>query len=306
MASSLYELLKKDVPWSWGRPEAEAFSVLKEKLTTAPVLCLYDNRLPLKLACDASSYGIGAVLSYVYPDKSERPIAFASESFSTSERNYSQLDKEGLSVIFGITKFHQYLFGQKFILSTDNKALRYILDKTAAMPALAASRLVRWQLKLAVYDFDVEFNPTKTHANADMLSRLPIQDVSANEPINAIFETHINCLPITLRQLQAAIKEDRVLNEVVKFLSTGKWPTAHDVNNELRPYYMKRSELSLHDNVIMWGLRCSPIRFISGFLVEMPSSYPGIRIYVYFCIVFCLRHTSHLFTHYGNNMVSIG
>ena len=180
-------------------------------------------------------------------------------------------------MIFGITKFHQYLFGQKFILSTDNKALRYILDKTAAMPALAASRLVRWQLKLAAYDFDVEFKPTKTHANADMLSRLPIQDVSADEPINAIFETHINCLPITLRQLQEATKEDRVLNEVVKFLSTGIWPTAHDVNNELRPYYMKRGELSLHDNVIMWGLRVVlPLKFRARVLSDLHNGHPGI------------------------------
>ena len=187
-----------------------------------------------------------------------------------------KLDKEGLSVIFGITKFHQYLFGQKFILSTDNKALRYILDKTAAMPALAASGLVRWQLNLAAYDFDVEFKPTKTHANADMLSRLSIQDVSANEPINAIFETHINCLPITLRQLQEATEEDRVLNEVVRFLSTGIWPTAHDENDELRPYYMKRSELSLHDNVMCRLRVVLPLKFRARVLSGLHNGHPGI------------------------------
>ena len=77
-------------------------------------------------------------------------------------------------------------------------------------------------------------------------------------------------------QLQEATKEDRVLNEVVKFLSTGIWPTAHDVNNELRPYYMKRGELSLHDNV-MWGLRVVlPLKFRARVLSDLYNGHPGI------------------------------
>ena len=166
-------VLRKDT-WCWSGKEAEAFFNLKRKLTEAPVLCIYDKYLPIKLACDASSYGIGAVLSHVYPDQSERPMAFASRTLNVSDKNYSQLDKEGLGVIFGIKKFNQYLFGRKFVLSTDNQALKYMLDKTAALPPLAASRIVRWQLFLAAYDFDVECKPSKKHANADMLSRLPI------------------------------------------------------------------------------------------------------------------------------------
>ena len=64
--------------------------------------------------------------------------------------------------MFGIKKFHQYLFGRKFVLCTDNKTLSYLVNPHASIPALAAARLVRWTLTLAAYDFDVEFKTTTT------------------------------------------------------------------------------------------------------------------------------------------------
>ena len=69
---------------------------------------IFDQNLPLKLDCDASQYGLGAVLSHVYPDKSERPIAYASSTLNKHELNYSQIDKEGASIIFTLKKFSQY------------------------------------------------------------------------------------------------------------------------------------------------------------------------------------------------------
>ncbi len=81
----------------------------KEKLSSSTVLVHYDPSLPIKMVSDASAYGIGAVISHVYPDGSERPIAFASRTLSSSEQNYAQLEKEALSLIFGIKKFHQYI-----------------------------------------------------------------------------------------------------------------------------------------------------------------------------------------------------
>ena len=84
----------------------------------------------------------GPLCRMYFPNKTERPIAFVSCTLNKSERNYSQLDKEALSIMFGIKKFHQYLFGRKFVLCTDNKALSYMLDQHAPIPVLAAARLV--------------------------------------------------------------------------------------------------------------------------------------------------------------------
>ena len=115
IASPLYHLLKKDTTWKWGDEEKSSLTKLKKCLTETPLLCLYNKDLPLKLACDASSYGVGAILSHVFPDKSEKPIAYASRTLNKSEKNYSQLDKEALSIMFGIKKFHQYLRRQSNI-----------------------------------------------------------------------------------------------------------------------------------------------------------------------------------------------
>ena len=92
-------------------------------LASAPVLVHYNPELPLRVAGDASSYGIGAVMSHVFPDGTEHPVAFASRTLTSCEQNYAQLEKEALSLIFAINKFHTYLYGRKFTLITDNEPL---------------------------------------------------------------------------------------------------------------------------------------------------------------------------------------
>ena len=117
----LNSLLQKSKQWKWSKACAQVFQHAKEALSSASVLAHYDPTLPLTLAGDASAYGIGAVISHVLPDGSEKPIAFASHSLSSSERNYAQIEKEALSLIFGVKKFHQYLYGRKCLLLTDHK-----------------------------------------------------------------------------------------------------------------------------------------------------------------------------------------
>ena len=90
----------------WEDEEQTAFEQLKNLLSTNQVLVHFDPNKTLVLACDASNVGIGAVLVHRYPDGSERPIANMSKTLTAAERNYSQIHKEALSIIFGLKKFY--------------------------------------------------------------------------------------------------------------------------------------------------------------------------------------------------------
>ena len=125
--SPLYKLLEKKTKWNWGPTQQKAFEVAKQELTSASVLIHFDLQKKLILSCDRSPYGVGAVIAHKTPD-GEKPIAFASRSLSPAEKKYAHLDKEGLAIIFGVKKFHDYLFGQKFEIRSDHKPLQHIFD----------------------------------------------------------------------------------------------------------------------------------------------------------------------------------
>lgn len=93
----LHALLEKSSTWKWTKECDKAFKQAKEIIASDTVLVYYDPNLEVRLARDARPHGLGAVLSQVMPDGSERPIAFASRTLKPSERNYSQIDKEALA-----------------------------------------------------------------------------------------------------------------------------------------------------------------------------------------------------------------
>ena len=124
----------------WTLECESAFEALRNALTSNKLLTHYDPDLPLKMDCDASSVGLGAVISHVFPN-GERPIAFVSRTLSLSEYNYSQIEKEALAIIFGIKKFHQYLYGRELTLVTDHQPLTTIFGPKRTLPTLAATRI---------------------------------------------------------------------------------------------------------------------------------------------------------------------
>ena len=108
----------------------------------------YNPAKELFLGCDASPYGVGAVLSHRIADRSMKPIAYASRLLNPAEKRYSQLDKEGLAIVFGVKKFHHYLFGRTFTICSDHKPLQHLFSESRPIPQLASARIQRWALTL--------------------------------------------------------------------------------------------------------------------------------------------------------------
>lgn len=154
-----------EIALSMESKEQRAFGKCKDLLTNDRILVHYDPSLPLTLACDPSAYGIGAVLQHTMPTGEERPVAYASRTLSPAEKKYSQIEKEGLALIFGVKKFHQYLWGRKFKMVTDHKPLLTLFGEHKSLPTMAAARIQRWAIILSAYDYYIEYCPSEKHGN---------------------------------------------------------------------------------------------------------------------------------------------
>ena len=253
----LYQLVGKKATWTWGNTEKMAFKRAQDMLSASRLLVHYDPQLPLLLECDASGHGVGAVLSHRFPDGRECPIAYASRSLNSAERNYAQIDREALSLVFGVQRFHQYLYGRKFTLVTDHKPLTYLFGMDSAIPNMASPRIQRWALKLSGYAYCILYKKGKDNSNADALSRLPLPETpsiaSAPRELVLVVDMLDSEKIVNADVIRLETRRDPVLSQLLHWVRWG-WPD-RDPGGEYSPYFIRRNELSLMDGSLLWGSR---------------------------------------------------
>ena len=138
-----------------------------------PILIYPDFTKPFIVSTDASDDGLGGVLSQLDDKGNERVIQYISRSLQPNERKWCVREKEALAIIYACEQFRPYLYGTKFEVTTDHHSLKWLMTVTA--PA----RLVRWALRLAEYDFTITYRKGEQNANADALSRLPLNTITS-------------------------------------------------------------------------------------------------------------------------------
>ncbi len=273
----LYRLLQKDVKWSWGRAEQRAFEKSKTLLQSSDLLIHFDAMKPLLLQCDASPYGLGVVLAHSLPDGTERPISFASRTLTKAEQNYSQLDREGLSVMYGLRKFHKYVYGRHFQIVTDHKPLVSLFNEHNPVPQMTSPRVQRWAVLLRAYDYTIVHKKGTQHTNADALSRLPAPNTDPPLPeLTVLMLTGLDTLPVRAADISAETTKDSTLSNVREYVTRG-WPQSGKVDIQFEPYYRVRSELSIMDGCLLRGSRVIiPPKQQPSILTELHQAHPGI------------------------------
>ena len=166
IAASLSDVTQKGQPHKveWGEAQEKAYQTIKSYLTSEPILRLPDPAKTYFFRTDASNNGIGPVLMQ-RQDEKLFPVCYASRKSLSAERNYSTIEKECLATVWGIKRFHLYLYGVPFVLQTDHEPLKY-MDSAKYTNA----RLMRWAMLLQRYNFKVEAIEGSENVGADYLS----------------------------------------------------------------------------------------------------------------------------------------
>lgn len=258
MLKPLNDLLTADASTEWTTSHQESFARIKEALASTKTLALFDAQLPTRLTCDASKYGLGAVLEQQQKNGEWRPVHFASRVLSETETRYAQIEKEALASTWGAEKMSGYLIGQPFELVTDHKPLTSILgDKPIGE---LSSRLQRFRMRLAPYRYKVTYVPGKCMYAADTLSRLP-STKNQGQP-DVIMEVHsveslpeIPMAPTLWKAVKAAQEADQTCRALHTTILEG-WPrTKQEVQPTLREFFEHRGMLNVLGSVILFAKR---------------------------------------------------
>jgi hypothetical protein len=280
----LRELLKKDVPFHLDEEHIRCIETLKINLSSETCLKFFDPKKPTVLEVDSSMKGLGAALL-----QDGQPVAFASKSLDATQSNYPNIDREMLAVVFGITRFHTYLYGRPFTVITDHKPLEMIVQK----PLLKAPpRLQRMLQKIQGYDFRVEYRAGKQMTLADALSRLPSNldsttidmdlrvdgmNLSEDEITFCEFD-FISFAPKKQFQLREATKSDHVLKGLMEIIING-WPERiNQLPTDIKPYWSFRDELAIEDGIIFKGQQVIiPECMRADVLQQLHQSHQGVE-----------------------------
>lgn len=216
---------------------------------------------------------MGAVLSHTYPDGTEKVIQYASQTLSETQQKYAQIDKEAYSIIFGIKKFYQYLYGNKFTLVTDHRPLIHILLPNKSLPVYSAMRMQHYAIFLQGFNYTIRYRKSESHANADCLSRLPLKDSTKNMDLVDAFElSMLGTLPVDAKCIALHTKKDTELQKLLHALKSDS--LAHSTDR----FNLEQTKFTLQSGTILRSHRVViPKSLRTRILEELHTGHFGIN-----------------------------
>ena len=204
IAGPLYKLYKKDIEFKWTDACEDSFEVLKEALTSAPLLIHPDIGGHFHVLSDASDTACGAAVCHQM-NGLYRPVAYWGTTLRDAELNYTVTEKEALAVIKCLKEYEDMLQGAKVTIVTDHKPLIPLLQSAYKAPS---ARLKRWALALTDFDYEIQYEPGVTHFLPDFLSR--VQSVIHEDPE---YEPEVGCELFAMELRQEELTTSQIIVE---------------------------------------------------------------------------------------------
>ena len=272
--SPLYRLTQKNGHYTVTEEHRSAFQSIKDIFEQKIVLPYFSTELECILQTDASKKGFGAVLI-----QDEKPVYYASRTLSKAEKNYQNLERECMAAVWGMEKFHYFLYGRHFVLQTDQKPLVSIFKKhmTDVTPRMQRLCIRTWN-----YDFTPEYLKGKDNVISDALSRVnpqKVQDCDIEEEILAVNILSTSTLQqAEIEELQKATSEDTELQCLKTVISNG-WPsTKGSCSDVLKNYWNYRDELWIEDGILMKNHKIVIPNVLKGkYLEKVHAGHQGIN-----------------------------
>ena len=280
MTEPLRKLLEKDIEFNWSFEHEKCLDEVKKILTSAPVMAHYDDKKPLILNTDASSYGLGACIM-----QDGRPIGFASRSLSKTESRYAQIEKELLSIVFGCERFNDFVWGNKVTVETDHKPLINIFQKPLHE---APPRVMRLLLRLQKYDLTVIHIPGVKMFVSDTLSRALPQVLSVTVNGDSELSTSLDdqeklfreCFLISDKkwnEIKCETEKDDILNRIRDYILNG-WPNSNIIKGIDKLYFNIKECLHVVDGIIFKNNRfVIPSSMRREYLNKLHEGHLGIN-----------------------------
>lgn len=249
MATPLQTLLKKDIEWLWTQVHENAFIQIKNCISKAPVLQNFNSNLTVTIQCDASKDGLGCCLM-----QDGMPVSYASRSLTSAEKNFSQIEKELLSVVWAVKKFHYYIYGRKCIVVNDHKPLESLLKK--GVHEIPSTRLQRLKLKLLKYNIEFKYLKGKLMYVADLLSRSYLDETDTDD--SYMYEV-VHCVGLSSYLQCSSEQKNEIMNETLKdeelvllsdYVKNG-WPEKIcKIPDSIQYYFKFRENITVDHNFI--------------------------------------------------------
>ena len=272
-----YVLLKKGANFVWGKSQQDSFEKIKIIFAKDTMLQIYNPKYETVLECDGSGYGIGAVLlQRKSPDHPYKAVEYVSRSLNNAEKQYSNIERECLSVVFGVEKFKKYLLGSTFSILNDQKPLKKLLNNNSGVPSTCSARIQRWYLKLSQFTYNFMYSKGKDNVTSDFLSRMPLpQSVNVHEPYEMVFAIDsLENLSINCDLVKKHTDDDKMLVDLKNVLISGE---VIGNDSPLKMFKNHVSKMSILQGCIMYGARVLiPTTLRSRVMELIHEGHPGI------------------------------